>query len=86
MGKFGNDEAQRKSQGFRWPGRPITRATPVTLKFSTPHVRIEQSWLIGSFCILPPFSSSNSVRSKVVWIHLLSDNTDLVTTAATVSH
>lgn len=85
MGKFGNDEAQRKSQGFRWPDRPITRPTPVTLKFSTPPVRIEQSWLIGSFRILPP-SSSNSVRSNVVWIHLLFDNTDLVTTAATVSH
>lgn len=74
MGKFGNDEAQRKSQGFRWPGRPITRATPVTLKFST-HIRIEQSWLIGSFCLLPPIlffefrPKQRRLDSSIIWQH-----------------
>lgn len=75
MGKFGNDEAQRKSQGFRWPDRPIMRHTPVTLKFSTTHVRIEQqSWLIGSFCILPPSllripSEATSLDSSTIRQH-----------------
>lgn len=86
MGKFGNDEAQRKSQGFRWPDRPIMRHTPVTLKFSTTHARIEQqSWLIGSFIFFPLLFFKFRPKQHRL-IHLLSDNTDLVTTATTISH
>jgi hypothetical protein len=53
-----------KVKGFRWPGRPITRAAPVTRKFSTPNVRIEQSWLVGAFCILPFFFELHPKQSS----------------------